>query len=567
MGMLKMTEHLKNTSCPKCSTTGNGKSLSVYDDGNYCHECGYSTRTGDSKLYFGEIQSIEDRKLTKQALGKYNVQQKKITGHLGRAYCYDEMCVIFPFYKNGKIVKQKIRSLSDKKKCIQVGQTKEHILFGMQSYTPTKKVPVIVMEGEFDAVAVGQAMGYPAVSAGGSNEAPKTISENIEWLSGFAHVVLCFDSDEAGQAAIDNCLGLFEPGTVRVAHLPLKDANDMILAGREEELKRCIWNAEIIRPSTIVTANDIIDRVLKKPDQGVPWPFKTLNEFTYGMCESTMYTLVSAEAVGKTEFVKELIFGMINKKCPVGLFSFEQRAESTYQRLIGSVLNKKLHLPDQQWWNEDVIRKEADKLTDLLYCYDNVGQLSLSSVVNNIRYLVKCCGVKLIIIDNLTALSSSSLKDGKYISELNYIIQCAGQFSSLCNELKICIILVTHVNNDTLSKTMYIGTTKKEDDKPSLSINEMQTAIDKPGTTWESGRVPSMTNIYCGGALRKLSDVVLVLSRNRVAEDDKEKRTTKVKILKNRIDSSKDGKTFDLVYNYSTGRLEEESTYINTSVI
>lgn len=556
-------KHIENKACPKCSTTGEGKSLSVYEDGEYCNECHYTSNAIDDKFYKGDIREIQSRSLSAQALGKYQVQVTNFTGHLNKDnYVHDDNIVIFNFYKNGKIDKQKIRSLEDKQKCTQVGNTKSRALFGQQAFTPSKKIPIVVTEGEFDAVAIHQAMNYPAVSVGACTNAVKYLAENLEWLSGWAHVVLCFDSDEAGKKALDEAIPVFEIGKVRVAHLPLKDANDMVMAGREEELKRCIWNAEIMKPSTIVSPLELLEEVVAKPCRGAPWPFQAMTDITYGMQPGTMYTIAAAEAVGKTLFLHELVFGVLSAGTKVGLFSFEQAPASTLQRMIGTKMNRALHLPndDDAPWDAKEMEEHLKEFEDKLFLYNNRGTLSLESILLNIRYLVKCYGVELIIIDNLTALSSTPDTQGKYTSELNYIIQAAGAFSSLCVELGICIMLVTHVNNDTIGKSTYVSTkaAPEGDAFMDLSASDMDKRLNPPGMTWESGRVPSMQNIYCGGALRKLSDFVFVLSRNRVSEDTDERLVTKVKTLKARLDSSKEGKTFRLTYDERCGRLMEE---------
>lgn len=566
-----MGTHIENRPCPQCSKTGSGSSLSVYDDGVFCNECGYKEgvkckSTTNSIFKSGDIKEIQSRRLNQLSLNKYNIQSFNFTGHFNKStYYYDEPCVIFNYYENGKIAKQKIRALKDRGKCYQIGNTKVQTLFGMQVFTPTKKLPIIITEGEFDAVAVFQAMGYPAVAISGAQHAEKQISENIAWLSEWSHVVLCFDSDEAGQKAVDDAINLFEIGSVRVCHLPLKDANDMVKEGREEELKKCIWNAEIIKPSTIVSINDIRERVLVKPQMGIPWHYAAMNSATYGLMPSTIYLVAAAEGIGKTEFVKEMIFHVISQEQKVGIFSFEQEAESTVHRLIGSKLNKRLHIPSETWWNEKELNKEMDSLEDKLFLYDNKGSLSFNSIVLNIRYLVKCHGVKFIVIDNLTAMCSDTKIDNKRVSEHEYMSYVAAKFKSLVNELKISICVVAHLNNDRMSKQVYMSA--KEDNFMDLSADDINKRLEKPGMRWESGRMPVLENIYGSGVIRKLADYIIVLARNKTSENPEEQRKTIVKFLKCRLDSAQEGKTFNLYYNYNTGRLDEEYTEINDDEI
>src|SRR3546814_7334237 len=69
-----------------------------------------------------------------------------------------------------------------------------------------------------------------------------------------------FDEDEKGRAALADCLPLLAPGKAYVASLPVKDANEMVKAGRSKELVDAIWGARAYRPDAIVDINDILDR-------------------------------------------------------------------------------------------------------------------------------------------------------------------------------------------------------------------------------------------------------------------------------------------------------------------
>lgn len=545
--------------CPKCSKTGKGKSMSTYDDGStHCHECKDNNGANDASKFSGKAMAIESRRLNREVCGRYDIRSGTFTGHLGKTYVYDAPILIFNYYEKNRVVKSKVRLLEDSRACVSEGSnTKSTTLFGMQSFTPSKKIPIVIVESEIDAASVNQAMGYPAVATGGTGSAVKLISENIEWLSGWSHVVLAFDNDDAGKDATDKCVPIFEIGKVRVAHWPNDDANELLMKGEEEVLKRCIWNAAVEKPSTIVDIDDIINDVLVKPEVGKPWPFKFLDETTCGMRPGTVYTLAAAEGVGKTEFIRELVFNCMKNKSHVSLFSFEESAAESARRLIGSMLNRKLYLASEQWWDEETIKEASKVLKDKISFYNNMGILSLESICLNIRYLSKCMNTEFVIIDNLTALSSCELNNK---SELQYTIEAVGKLTALAKELGICLLIVAHVNNDSISKSTYISTKKRstKDDYIDLSGDDIDKELAKEGMEWESGRIPTASNIYCGGILRKLSDLVIVLARNKVSDDLNAKHTLKVKILKSRLPSDNEGKIFKLYYNKQTGRLQEE---------
>ena len=68
-----------------------------------------------------------------------------------------------------------------------------------------------------------------------------------------------------------------------VAHLPMKDANEMVLEDRGKELKKAVLAAEKFMPTTLVSAVDILDDILEAPTYGLTYPWPTLTHLTYGI--------------------------------------------------------------------------------------------------------------------------------------------------------------------------------------------------------------------------------------------------------------------------------------------
>ena len=103
----------------------------------------------------------------------------------------NEILTIYPIYEAGKVVKQKIRSQEDKKRQTQVGDTKCYSLFGQHAFSPTKKLPIIITEGEYDAMCMYQETGLPSISTTrGAEGSQKELLENLEWLSQWREVLL-----------------------------------------------------------------------------------------------------------------------------------------------------------------------------------------------------------------------------------------------------------------------------------------------------------------------------------------------------------------------------------------
>lgn len=548
-----MTQALKKSQCPLCSKSGNDRSkdnLIHYSDGSFwCFSCNTDPMKEGNAVIKHHSMHLKDRRISKDTCEHYGMG-------IGRDSDADETeYYVFNLYQGSKLLAQKVRDVSDKSRQSWRLNGTCNKLFGQSTFTPTMKVPVVITEGEFDAMAVYEATGLPAVSVTkGAACAVKQIKENLDWLQQFKYVILCFDMDAPGQAAVDNIVPVFEVGTLKVARLPTKDVNELLIKAGPDKVKEAMWAAEVIRPNTILTPAELTERVLIRPEAGTSWPWKSMTQATYGFRTGEIYVLAAAEGVGKTEAVKELIFHRIQCGDKVGVFSLEQSPEDTVRRLIGGKLNKRLHIPGEAEWDEVAIKKELEALTDKLFVYNTrIASLPLEKIILNIRFLVRSHGVKFIVIDNLTALCSSTTWAGKYMRDVEYVGVVMNQLFSVIKELDVTILVVSHLATDKISKTAYVSTASK----PRMNEGAMEDKLNPEGMTWESGRMPTLENIYGSGTVRKLADYIMVLARNRVSEEYDAKRTTNVKFLKTRIDSMFEGKAFKLKYDYDTGRLRE----------
>lgn len=310
--MIKMGAEIgKRTQCPACAAKGLDKSknnLATYDDGKFCQACGYTDKKSYTALIPGDIIELADRGISLACCEKYNVRTVAYKGFLSGHELNNEPLVIFPIYENGRVVKQKLRSKNNKDIMSQLGKTESMRLFGQNTFSPNKQIPIIVTEGEYDALSMYQMSGLPTVSiVRGVGGAYKELLDNLEWLSGFKEVLLCFDMDESGRSGIEKCIPLFEPGTVRNITLPLKDANEMLLAGRQDEIKKLIWNAEVVKPKTIIFPNELREEVLTKPKYGTPWPWDFMTKVTYGNRLGEVYMLAADTSIGKEQPVSALV--------------------------------------------------------------------------------------------------------------------------------------------------------------------------------------------------------------------------------------------------------------------
>lgn len=543
-----MSKVVRKEQCPNCLDSGKDN-LAVYEDGSkYCFGCG---KAGKKVFVDGKIMELKSRRIDQETCRHYSYQVGQYTGTIGKRQLEDEWVRIVNYYDNSnKLIAQKLKTVNKEMKL--VGNGKSLPLYGQWKWQPNEKLFITITEGEEDALAISQVQShqFPVVSLpNGAQAAEKSIKENLNYLLGFKYVVLAFDNDEAGADACSKCLTLFEPGKARVVNFNgFKDANDMLLQGKDKELKDAIYRAKVIEPDHIVSVEQIIDKVLVQPQFGMDYPWKSLTNITYGYQPGEIHVVVASTGVGKTEYIKEILFHLLDKDMKVGLFSFEQNPDNTVRRLVGAKLGLKLHLPGSDW-NAAKIKEEALKFNEKIYLYDKAGKVDVADLFNSIRYLARVKDVSFFVVDNLKALGLSS----DYEKAEDFMNGLKG----LCKELNVTTVLLSHVAKDKYGQTVYTTTSPKDPDKYfSQTAEETDAILKKPGLDWESGRMPTIANVEGGGIITQLADYVFALARNSTSEDREESKLMRVKALKTRLDSSYTGKVFKLTYTHE-GKLEE----------
>lgn len=558
--------------CPECLEEGNdtsGDNLTVYENGSKFCFAGHGAITPMSlekskkdnlelsysnnfKPLRGEYRDLPNRRISKEMCEKWGVLY--LDNYLG------EPTLAFEYYRDKEVNAYALKPLS--KECLLVGDINSCEMFGSHLHgDPTDKT-LVITEGHEDAIscniACGDILHYTTLPHG-VKTVKKMIKLHYDKLSRYKFIVLCFDNDSTGKLASQEFLETFNQiGKIKQAKLPLKDANDMLQAGRLDELKWAILKAEVHKPKQIADWDELRQQVLTQPVLGRPWPWRPMDEVTFGFYEGKCYAIGSATSVGKTTFIKDIVFDFIEKepKFNVGAFFLEQKPVEVAHKLISSKVGHNLENPESKWWDEVAINREIDNLKKHVFLYDPTKGIDLQEITNAIYYFVNVENVKVIILDNLTILSENTVVYGKRVSEQEFMVEVGKVFNKIKRELDVSIFLICHLSQDKIGKTAYVTTSPKNTEAylgtTSKGMDEM---INRPGLTWETGRMPSIESLYGGATVAKLADYVIVLARNTTSQDDLEFRTTRVKFLKTRKRKDRCDIEFELVYDPTSGKL------------
>lgn len=511
--------------CPKCGSRDN---LTRYDDGHaYCYTpgCGHyepgegqlptSHRRTVSRdlLPLGEVREIKSRGLTEKTCARWRYTIGRFGGEAVQIASY--------FSDDGQLVGQKVRFKDKSRGFPTLGENLAEQLYGKHLCRSGGR-RIIVCEGEIDAMTVDQVLGHKwqVVSIPhGAAGAKKALAANLEWLNTFEQVVLCFDMDQAGRDAVDSVTSLFPPGKLSVVSLPLKDPSDMLKAGRVEELVNALWGAKAHRPDGIKTVADIRDRIFENISTDLTWFDERLNKVTFGRRFGECVGFGAGTGVGKTTYIMQQLAHDIMNGHSVGVFAFEQDAGETVRLVAGQIIGKTFHIPDGSW-TDDELADAVDALeeSNRLFIYDHFGVCEWDVVKERIRYLAHAHGVRVFLVDHLTALAAAE------DNERTGLERILAEISSLAQELRIWIGFVSH----------------------------LATPEGKPHE--EGGRV--MIRHFKGSrAIGFWAHEIYGLERNQQADGEQEKRRTTLRILKHRKVGRCVGMTFPISYEDSTGRL------------
>ena len=508
---------VRHESCEKC---GSSDALAVYTDGHgYCFKCqtyfkeATSVETASNVVsytkpveMYGTTQAIPDRKISEATARKFNVHS-------------DEHSQYYPYYNGqGTLVGCKVREVSTKTFRSQ-GDLKTNTMFGQQLFNTGGRY-VTVVEGELDALAAYEMLGrYPVVSVSkGAAGAVKDFKQNLEWLEGFENVVICFDNDSAGREAAEKCAQVLSPNKAKIVSLTdFKDASDYLMNNKVRAFTAQWWEAKTYRMTGVITLEDAWGDFIKRgTEEIIPFPesFGMLNSMLNGGIAAGEITVIGAlTSVGKTTMVNEIAYHFWkNTTKTIGCAFLEASNGEAVENLLTIHTGHNLSLEDRKNIDFDKLRSEI--ITDgRILLLDHNGAVDTDELFLKLRAMVKGSGCDVIIIDPLQAAVTSN--ENKTIDDF------MDRLLKLVKETDVSVIIVSHMR------------------KPSLTNPHNVNEYDLKGS----------------GSINQIAFNTILLSRDKMAEDEYARNSTQVQVVKCRR-TGITGSAGWLYYNALTGRVE-----------
>ena len=536
-GIQKDSEFIRHVPCKACgSSDGN----SVFSDGHefcfvcnaYIHGNGYnSVSTKDyipSRLETifarGVFKSLPKRQLTLQTTSKWSYEVGEFKGQLAQIANY--------YNSKREVVFQKLRFAD--KTFRTIGNIKEALLYGENLWKEGQK-KICICEGEIDTMSLSQLFQhkYPVVGIpNGTAGALKALKKSFNYLDSFEEIIFLFDQDTAGIEAANECSELFSYGKAKIASFELKDINDMLVAGRGEEVIKAMWQAKPYKPANILNAQEGLDLVLAPPPVSIAdYPYEGLNKMTYGIRPKELVVLTGGTGVGKSLLAKEIAYSILKQNQKVGYIPLEENATFLMNRLIGIHLNQPIHLDRTNITNEQLTKAHSELFkNNNFFCYDNFGSISAKEIYKQIRYYVKVLDIKFIVLDHINLMVSGLTDFGVNTSDERKALDIImTDLRTLTEELEVSLFVLCH--------TKRIEGNKDHTD----------------------GAPVSLAHLRGSGSLAQLADLCVSIERSLSEKDG----LIQIRILKNRF-SGNTGVAVQARYDKTKGRIFENDEATNS---
>ena len=321
-----------------------------------------------SDLLEGEAQALPARGLTEETCQKFGYICATHNGELVQVATYRDA--------SGRPVAQKLRT-KDKKFSI-IGDAKAMTLWGSHLWRQGKKL--VICEGEIDAMSVSQVQNHKwaTVSLGhGAPSAVKTIKANWDYLMGFEEIIIMMDGDDVGVKAAQDIAEALPVGKAKIATLPCKDANECLQQNKGHEIINAIFQAKEYRPDGIVTP-DLYRDVITEDEQAssITYPYSQLNEILKGLRKKELVTICAGSGVGKSTFIKEMIYHLMQSGQKIGAMLLEESEKRSLLGLCGIHINKNILIDRASATDEEILAGFDDLFgndDNNLYLYSHLG--------------------------------------------------------------------------------------------------------------------------------------------------------------------------------------------------
>jgi replicative DNA helicase len=234
---------------------------------------------------------------------------------------------------------------------------------------------------------------------------------------------------------------------------------------------------------------------------GVPSGLHDLDDLTIGFQPSDLIIIAARPGCGKSSIALQIAAHASNLGKVVAFFSLEMSQEQLVLRLVSSAA----HVDGEQLRSGYATPEEFSRVLDSMQrfsgtslYFDDTPSMSVIELRTRARRLQMEMGLDLVVVDYLQLMQASRRKDGNRVQEVTEI---AESLKALAKELNVPVIALSQLNRRSESS--------------------------------DSGE-PRLSDLRESGALEQAADLVLLMWRDREAEEMSDGETVNAYLAKDR---------------------------------
>ena len=367
------------------------------------------------------------------------------------------------------------------------------ILWGM--WHVDKDKPLVLTEGQPDAMAVWQAGYKNVVSVPNGANNLKWIEHCWSWLQGVKELIVFADNDAPGREMAENIKQRLHNVKVLLSG-KCKDANEVLYYEGEEALLKLVNDAVKRMPEGIVDLSEVEYKLADSEQAGaIETGFYEYDSLIDDWKLQELTVIFGRNGEGKTTFISQIIGHCIEQGVKVFLYSGEMSDQKIqdwlYRQLIGGskehlrMVSTKYRMKSEP--TAEAIRKIKQWHKGKLYLYDrSIKEVrkDLNKFFTVMELAANRYGVKLFVVDNLMAILEENA-DSLFSDQANFVQRCK-EFSITAN---VHVALLTHPNKEKRElKNKEEGNLEKTDISGSNNIANKADNIIAVERNWDDDR-------------------------------------------------------------------------------
>jgi twinkle protein len=331
--------------------------------------------------------------------------------------------IAFPYFKNGKYISSKYRSIEGKDFLQDDGGA--HDFFGIDDVDVSQ--PVVIVEGEMDALSLMECgianvlsvpNGAPMAVKDGKVDASEDKKFAFVWnahevLSKVPYIIIATDNDSAGQALAEELARRIGKDKCRIAKSDYKDLNEVLLAEGTDKVKEIINNAEPYPVSGLSSPAKFLERLNdlwnKGTNKGVSTGYTNVDTI-YTVAQSQLTVVTGYPSSGKSNFIDQLMVNLARSHdWKFAVCSFENQPEIHISRFMEIYKEKRFFDGKNRMTEEE--KEEAFKWVEnhfIMMDSETIEPTSIDSVLERAKIAVTRMGIRGLVIDPYNYIENKS---------------------------------------------------------------------------------------------------------------------------------------------------------------